>query len=75
MWRAVWSLVVLRVRLWCCFFGEYVVHDGLGLDSTDANVPCIVYACEWYVMHAVCAICVGCECGYLDFREDGSFNG
>ena len=55
--------------LWVCgpvfvvLLGVYVVHDGLGLDSTDANVPCIVYACEWYVMHAVCAICVGCECG------------
>ena len=40
------------------FIGVYVVHDGLGLDSTDANVPCIVYACEWCVMHAVfCYMC------------------
>ena len=50
-------------RVAVVLLGVYVVHDGLGLDSTDANVPCIVYACEWYVMHAVCAICVGCECG------------
>ena len=50
-------------RVVVVLFGVYVVHDGLGLDSTDANVPCIAYAREWYVMHAVCAICVGCECG------------